>query len=71
MTASLIPPMDSSLIQPVASLIINYITGKGQKAQKGGFLPLLVLSLMMKVPGRGVTRAGNCYNNMNNIHKKI
>ena len=71
MTASLIPPMDSSLIQPVASLIINFITGKGQKAQKGGFLPLLALSLMMKVLGRGVTRAGNGYNNMNNIHKKI
>ena len=38
-------PMAFSLIQPVASSLINPITGKGQE---GRFLPLLALPLMMK-----------------------
>ena len=48
-------PMASSLIQPVASSLINAIAGKGQEY---GFLPLLALSLMKKVLGNGVRRAG-------------
>ena len=55
------PPMAASLIQPVASSLINDITGKGQE---GGFLQLLTLPLMMKVLGKGVRRAGRGYNNM-------
>ena len=57
MAASLIASMASLLIQPVASSLI----GKGQE---GGFLPLLVLPLMIKVLGKGDTRAGRKYNNM-------
>ena len=38
--------MASSLIQPMASSLINTVTGKGQE---GWFLPLLLLPLMMKV----------------------
>ena len=55
MAARLIVPMASSLIQPVASSLINAIAGKGQEY---GFLPLLALSLMKKVLGNGVRRAG-------------
>ena len=53
--------MASSLIQPVASLLINAITGKGQ----GGFVPLLAaLSLTVIVLEKEVRRAGGEYNNM-------
>ena len=54
-------PMVSSLIQPLVSSLINTITGKGQK---GRFLPLSAIPLMMKVLGKGVTRAGRGYNNI-------
>ena len=73
MDTLLIVPMASSLTQPVASPLINDITGKGQD---GRFLPSLVLSLMMKVLGKGVTwarkrvtRAGKLYsvNHMDKI----
>ena len=60
--ASLIAPMASSLMQHIASSLINSITGKGQE---GGFLLLLALSLMMKVLGKGVRRAGRGYMNKN------
>ena len=50
--ASLITSKASSLIQSVASSLINTITGKGViragKGQEGGFLPSLVLPLMIK-----------------------
>ena len=61
MAASLIASMASLLIQPVASSLINALIGKGQE---GGILPLLVLPLMIKVLGKGDTRAGRKYNNM-------
>ena len=65
MAASLIAPMASLLIRPVASSLINAITGKGVmtagKGQEGKFLLLLVVSLLMKVLGKGVTRAGRTY----------
>ena len=60
MTASLIAPMYSLLIQPVASSLINAISGK---VQGGGFLPLSTLPLKMKVLGIA-TRAGRGYNSM-------
>ena len=53
---SIIAPMVSSLIHPVASLLINNITREGQK---GGFLPLLALLLTIKIIGKGVRRAYN------------
>ena len=62
MAASLIAPMASSLMQPVASSLVNAISGK---EQEGGFLPLLALSLIVKVLGKGNRRAGKGYNNMN------
>ena len=43
------------LIQPVASSLINAIPGK---AQKGGFPPILQLSSMMKVLGKGAKKTG-------------
>ena len=61
MTVSLVAPMASSLIQPADSSLINGIFGKGQK---GGFLPLLPLPLMMKVLGKRLRTAGERYNNM-------
>ena len=50
--------MTSLFIQPVASLLINAISGKGvrraEKEQEDGFLPLLALPLMMKsITARG------------------
>ena len=59
--ASLIAPMASSLIKRVASSLINAIIGKGNK---GGFLPLLALPLMMKVLGIGIRKAVRGYDNM-------
>ena len=53
-TALLITPITSSLIQPVDSLLINAVTGN---KQTGEFLPLLALSLMMKVLGKRVRKA--------------
>ena len=71
--ASLLVPWVSSLIQPVAFSLINTITGKGltraEKGQKGRFLLLLALPLMMKDLWKGVIRPGKQYNityNMNN-----
>ena len=52
--ASLIALMDSSLMQPVASLLIN------EKGHKGGFL--ISIAFMSK---KDVTRAGREYNNRN------
>ena len=40
-TSLIIASMASSLIEPAFSLLINYITGRGQK---GRFLPLLAFS---------------------------
>lgn len=60
---SLIAPMDFSLIQLVASLLINPLTGKGQE---DSFLQLLTLSLIMKVLEKWFRRAGVWYNNMDN-----
>ena len=52
-TASLIAPMASSLMQLAASSIINNITGRGAmgvgKGQEFGILPLLALLFMIKV----------------------
>ena len=53
--------MTSSLIQPVASSLINASTGKRvkrvEKGQEGVFLPLLALPLIVKVLGKGVLKA--------------
>ena len=65
MDASLIAPMASSLIQPVAFSLINAITGK----REDKFLPLLALSLIMKVPGKGVTRSGRRCNKVDHMDK--
>ena len=54
--------MASTLIQPVASSLINAITAKGVtragKRREGGILSLLTLPLMIKALGKGVMRAG-------------
>ena len=63
MVASLIVIMASSLIQSVASAL--YLD------QKVDLLPLLGLSLMMKVLGKGVTRVGKGYNNMDHLTKRF
>ena len=51
MAASLIAPMIFSLIQTLASSLINAINGKGQE---GGFLPLLALPLIIKAMSQGL-----------------
>ena len=43
---------------------------KNKSAEKSGILPLLLLSLMMKFLGKGITRDGEGFNNMNNMNKK-
>ena len=62
MVTSLMTPLAFSLIQPVDSLLINGITGKGQG---DGLLPLLALPLMIKATsGKKIRRAGR-YNDTN------
>ena len=43
---------------------------KNKSAEKSGILPLLLLPLMMKFLGKGITREGEGFNNMNNMNKK-
>lgn len=50
------------LIQPLASSLINAISGK---RQEDGFIPLLVLPLMIKALRKRVRRAGRGHNNIN------
>ena len=71
----LIVSMASSLIQPVASSLVNAITGKGvmraRKGQESGILPLLTLPLMMKVLEEGVTKDGKGYNNIDHMDENF
>ena len=72
MVALLIVIMASSLIQSVAStLYLEKESWHQEKDQKADLLPLLGLSLMMKVLGKGVTRAGKGYNNMDHLTKRF
>ena len=43
---------------------------KNKSAEKSGILPLLLLPLMMKFLGKGITREGEGFNNMNNMNEK-
>ena len=43
---------------------------KNKSAEKSGILPLLLLPLMMKFLGKGITREGEGFNKMNNMNKK-
>lgn len=67
--------MASSLIKSVASLFINVLSGKEvmrtAKRQKLGFPALLPSSVTMKVPGKGVTRAGKWYNDIDHMNRKF
>ena len=58
MAALLIASMASSLMRPLTFSLINDTSGKGE------FLPLLALSLMMKIIKKRVRRAGKRYNKM-------
>ena len=73
MVPSLIAPVSSSLIQPVASSLTNAISEKrvmgAEKEQEDGIIPLLSLSLVMKVLGKRVKRAGKEYSNINHMEK--
>ena len=70
---AMIIPVAASLMQPVASSLINAISEKGDmKGQEGGSLPLLALPLMVKaMSGKGFMRAGIVYNNMNHLDKSF
>ena len=71
--ASLIELMASSLIQTMAFSLIISISGKrvmkAGKEKEHGILLLLALPLMMKVLGKGVTRARKGYNNRDHTDK--
>ena len=76
MTASLIAPIASLLMQPVTSSLINVITGKwvmiGGKEKEGRFFTLIAAPLILKtLAGKGVTRAGKEYNNMDHMEKNF
>ena len=64
-------PVAASLIEPRASSLINALTGKGamrvEKEQEGGFFTLLPLSLMIKLLGKRITRAGRKYSKMDHV----
>ena len=57
MVASLIAPMASTSLKPVVYSVANAKNGKrvmrAEKGQEGKFLPLLVITLMTKVPRKG------------------
>ena len=73
---SLIAPTVSSMIQAVASSLINAVTGKGVtragKRQDGGFLPFLAAPLTSEaITGKWVTTAEKEYNNMDHTDKNF
>ena len=59
---AMMTPIAASLIAPMASSLINAISGKEVirvgLGQVGGFFPLIALPLMMRVLGKRVTRLG-------------
>ena len=57
----------------MVSSMINAITEKGEgKEQKGRFLSLLALPIMItSVSGKGGTRGGKGYNNMDHMDKNF
>ena len=63
------------LIQFVTSSLINALSRKGVvrggKVQKGRFLRLLALPLMIKSLGKGVTRAAKVDNKINHMDKNF
>ena len=42
-----------------------------RKGQDGGFITLLTLALMVKVLGKGATKAGKVYNNIDHMDTKM
>ena len=68
---AMMEPVAASLIEPRASSLINALTGKGamrvEKEQEGGFFILLPLSLMIKLLGKRITRAGRKYSKMDHV----
>ena len=70
----------SALLIPPSGLFIDVTCGffidksynwknihKSREGQEGGILPFLALSLLMKVLGKGVAKAGIGYNNMDQM----
>ena len=70
---AMMAPIPDWLIAPMVSSMINTITGKGEgKEQKGRFLSLLALPIMItSVSGKGGTRGGKGYNNMDHMDKNF
>ena len=68
---AMMAPMVASLIAPVSSSLTNAISEKrvmgAEKEQEDGIIPLLSLSLVMKVLEKRVKRAGKEYNNINHM----
>ena len=65
-----------SLVQPLSSSLINATTEKrvmiAEKGQEGRYFPSLALSLMIRaMSGRGVTKRGRLYNNMDHMDKNL
>ena len=66
-------PMAASFIAPMASSLINSISGKGivrlRKGQEGGFPPLLAFTLNHESSRKRVVISGGGYNNMDHMNK--
>ena len=75
MTDDLPATIAASLIAPTAFSLINAITERrvirAGKGQEGGILPLVALSLMMKVLGKEVRRAGKGGNIIDQMDKNF
>ena len=75
MTDDLPATIAASLIAPTAFSLTNAITEKrvirAGKGQEEGILPLLASSLMMKVLGKEVRRAGKGGNNIDQMDKNF
>ena len=73
--AQLIAPMVPSFIQPVASSLINAVSGKGVmragKWAKRWISSIISIAFNDDISGKEFTRIGRRYNNMDQIDKYV
>ena len=64
-------PLVAAVVKPFIPSVVKGITRvlRAKKGQEGGCFPLIEpTSLLSGINGKGVTRAGKGYNNMDNNH---